>query len=122
VWYTILGVLAETTGSQAIIPNLLQPLQYTPTKTVLPHYEANLSALLCLMVTVRETGRIARWRGQIIDILCRLWLQLEDLEGLSESGEYNTHVIACGLLIYQRARGYDKIDKRVSSRDILRVG
>ena len=76
---------------KSIIPNLLDPLQYTPTPAVLGHYKANLSALICVLQTTRDTGRAARWRGQIFDVCARLWIQLddrgEDLEGEAGSAE-----------------------------------
>ncbi|WRT65774.1 uncharacterized protein IL334_002723 [Kwoniella shivajii] len=74
---------------KTIIPQLLQPLQYPPTTVVLPHYEANLSCLLCVMKTIRETGRIDRWRGEILNILCRLWVQLKERSGLEDESERN---------------------------------
>ena len=61
---------------QAIVPNLLSPLQFMPTAAVLPHYEANLSALLRVLQIVAPTGRGARWRGQILDVISRLAVQL----------------------------------------------
>ncbi|WVW80226.1 hypothetical protein I302_102204 [Kwoniella bestiolae CBS 10118] len=70
-----------------IIPNLLQPLQYPPTTLVLPHYQSNLNCLLHVMRTVRKTGRIERWRGQILNILCRLWVQLRERTGLDDLEE-----------------------------------
>jgi hypothetical protein len=70
---------------QSIIPNLLDPLQYTPTTAVLPHYRANLSALLRVMKACRTTGRVAKWRGQIIDVLSRLWVQLDAEISLAQS-------------------------------------
>lgn len=30
------------------------------------------------MTSVRGTGRIARWRGQILNVLSRLWIQLQE--------------------------------------------
>lgn len=42
------------------------------------HYNANLSALLHVVRTLGDTGRIARWRGQILDVLSRLWVQLNE--------------------------------------------
>ncbi|WWC68541.1 uncharacterized protein I206_102470 [Kwoniella pini CBS 10737] len=65
-----------------IIPNLLQPLQYPPTQVVLPHYQSNLSTLLYIMKKIRKTERVERWRGQILNILCRLWVQLKERRGI----------------------------------------
>ncbi|WVF65858.1 hypothetical protein IAT40_000595 [Kwoniella sp. CBS 6097] len=61
---------------KTIVPHLLQPLQYPPTPVVIPHYLANLSCLFHVIRTLRPTGRISRWRGQILNVLCRLWVQL----------------------------------------------
>ncbi|OCF31630.1 hypothetical protein I317_06121 [Kwoniella heveanensis CBS 569] len=69
---------------KTVIPHLLQPLQYPPTPLVIPHYLANLSCLLCVVHTVRPTCRISRWRGQILNVLSRLWVQLHE-RGLSSS-------------------------------------
>ncbi|WWC96841.1 hypothetical protein V866_003716 [Kwoniella sp. B9012] len=70
-----------------IIPNLLQPLQFPPTALVLPHYQSNLRCLLRVMRTLRKTGRIGRWRGQILNILCRLWVQLKEKRGLEDEDD-----------------------------------
>ncbi|OCF75075.1 hypothetical protein I204_03924 [Kwoniella mangroviensis CBS 8886] len=72
-----------------IIPNLLQPLQFPPTALVLPHYQSNLRCLLGVMKTLRKTGRIGRWRGQILNILCRLWVQLKERRGLGDEDDEN---------------------------------
>jgi hypothetical protein len=32
------------------------------------------------MRTLRETNRVSRWRGQILDVLGRLWVQLVERE------------------------------------------
>ncbi|WVQ93492.1 hypothetical protein IAU59_000566 [Kwoniella sp. CBS 9459] len=79
---------------KTIIPHLLQPLQYPPTPLVLPHYLANLSCLLCVIRSVRPTGRISRWRGQLLNVLCRLWVELHERSAVSdqegdESGSEN---------------------------------
>lgn len=58
----------------------MQPLVYPPTSAVLPHFEANLSALICVLRCTASTGRVPRWRGQIIDILARLCVQLDEKE------------------------------------------
>ncbi|WVQ78801.1 hypothetical protein IAT38_000892 [Cryptococcus sp. DSM 104549] len=85
-----LEVMCEVLGSgivrwlKTIIPHLLDPLQYSPTPAVLPHFTANLSALLCVMRTVKPTGRISRWRGQILNVLSRLWVQLKERQGLDD--------------------------------------
>ncbi|WWC88088.1 uncharacterized protein L201_002992 [Kwoniella dendrophila CBS 6074] len=68
-----------------IIPNLLQPLQYPPTYPVLPHYQSNLNCLLIVMRAIRKTGRLERWRGQILNILCRLWVQMKEKRGINDS-------------------------------------
>ncbi|WWC60391.1 uncharacterized protein I303_102963 [Kwoniella dejecticola CBS 10117] len=84
----MLGLFCELMGTgiirwlKNIIPNLLQPLQYPPTRVVLPHYHSNLSTLLLVMQTMKKTGRLGRWRGQILNILCRLWVQLKDRRGI----------------------------------------
>ncbi|WVR03749.1 hypothetical protein IAU60_000744 [Kwoniella sp. DSM 27419] len=69
---------------KTIIPQLLQPLQYIPTLPVLPHYIVNLSCLLKVLRTLAGTGRIERWRGQILNILCRLWVQMKERTVLGE--------------------------------------
>ncbi|ORY24077.1 hypothetical protein BCR39DRAFT_548038 [Naematelia encephala] len=79
---------------KTIIPNLLDPLQYTPTTAVLPHHQANLSALLCTMKTLRGTERIARWRGKILDVLSRLWLNLADRGSLLPESSWHTETEA----------------------------
>ncbi|RXK41344.1 hypothetical protein M231_01249 [Tremella mesenterica] len=63
---------------KTIIPYLLQPLQMSPTKTTLPHITANLKALIKVMQTLRETKRIIRWRGQIMDMTARFVILLND--------------------------------------------
>lgn len=78
---------------QSIIPHLLEPLQYLPTSANLPHSQANLSALLKLLVAARDTGRIPRWRGQILDVLSRLWLNLED-RGVEEPSAHSSRITA----------------------------
>ena len=85
-----LGDAGSADTLQSIIPYLLDPLQYTPSAAVFAHFQANLSALLCVMRTCRSTGRMPRWRGQILDLISRLWVQLEERKGvddLSSSGE-----------------------------------
>ncbi|WWD16438.1 hypothetical protein CI109_100864 [Kwoniella shandongensis] len=72
---------------KTIIPHLLEPLQYPPTSPVLPHFRANLSALLCVMRTVRATERIGRWRGQILNILSRLWVQMKERQGVDDDDD-----------------------------------
>lgn len=75
--------------AQAIIPNLLSPLQYLPTAAVVSHYEANLSALLKVLQTVAPTGRASRWRGQILDVVSRLAVQLNERgEAPLDDGEF----------------------------------
>ncbi|KAK8861646.1 hypothetical protein IAR55_002469 [Kwoniella newhampshirensis] len=71
---------------KTIIPHLLDPLQYPPTSPVLLHYRANLSALLCVVRSVRSTGRLDRWRGQILNVLSRLWIQLKEQQGIDDEG------------------------------------
>ncbi|ORX35210.1 hypothetical protein BD324DRAFT_603248 [Kockovaella imperatae] len=86
-----LETLCEEVGSgmvrwlKSIIPHLVDPLQYTPSAAVVEHYASNLRALLCVMRTCKETGRIPRWRGQIIDFICRLWVQVQERSGLDEA-------------------------------------
>ncbi|WVO18670.1 hypothetical protein L204_106390 [Cryptococcus depauperatus] len=72
---------------KTIIPCLLDPLQYIPTPVVIPHYIANLKALLCLMQMTRSTGRISRWRGQMINILARLFVQNQERKGIEDPKE-----------------------------------
>lgn len=84
---------SSTESWQAIIPHLLEPLQYLPTSANLPHFQANLSALLKLLVVARDTGRIPRWRGQILDVLSRLWLNLED-RGVEEPSARSSRITA----------------------------
>jgi hypothetical protein len=82
--------------SKTIIPNLLSPLQYLPTPAVAPHFRANLSALLCVIRTLRDTLRIPRWRGQILDIVARLWVQLHEREteaSISGDGETSGEIV-----------------------------
>lgn len=66
------------TTTQDIVPNLLQPLQFSPSHAALLHFHANLSALLTVMRTIKTTGRIARWRGHILHVLGKLAIQLEE--------------------------------------------
>ncbi|KAK4690025.1 hypothetical protein P7C73_g20, partial [Tremellales sp. Uapishka_1] len=68
---------------KTIIPFLLEPLQYTPSPAVLPHYKANLRALLTLMQTLSGSGRLDRWRGKILDVLSRLWINLNERGGVT---------------------------------------
>jgi hypothetical protein len=59
-----------------------------PTTAVMPHYEANLRALLKALQTVAPTGRAGRWRGQILDVISRLVVQLEERgETIVENGK-----------------------------------
>jgi hypothetical protein len=69
--------------SKTIIPSLLGPLQYTPSPAVEQHFSANLSALLLVMKTVAPTGRISRWRGQILHVCGILAVNLRD-RGMDE--------------------------------------
>jgi hypothetical protein len=69
--------------SKTIIPSLLGPLQYTPSPAVEQHFSANLSALLLVMKTIEPTGRISRWRGQILHVCGILAVNLRD-RGMDE--------------------------------------
>jgi hypothetical protein len=64
--------------SKIIIPSLLGPLQYTPSPAVEQHFSANLSALFLVMRTIAPTGRVSRWRGQIIHVCGILAVNLRD--------------------------------------------
>ncbi|WOO80090.1 uncharacterized protein LOC62_03G003601 [Vanrija pseudolonga] len=77
---TLCGVLGTGIARwlKSIVPALLEPLQYSPSSAQLPHFEANAHALLVLLRTLRSTGRVARWRGQILDVLSRLWVQIRE--------------------------------------------
>jgi hypothetical protein len=68
---------------KTIVPSLLGPLQYTPSPAVEQHFSANLSALLLVMKTVAPTGRISRWRGQILHVCGILAVNLRD-RGMDE--------------------------------------
>ena len=68
---------------QIIIPSLLGPLQYIPSPAVEQHFSANLTALLLVMKTIASTGRISRWRGQIIHVCGILAVNLRD-RGMDE--------------------------------------
>ncbi|KIR39705.1 hypothetical protein I307_02684 [Cryptococcus deuterogattii 99/473] len=72
---------------KSIIPHLLDPIQYPPTPPAIPHYKSNLTALLHLMRIIRSTGRLARWRGQILNILSRLWVQCQERKGIDDTEE-----------------------------------
>ncbi|GMK59893.1 hypothetical protein CspeluHIS016_0901100 [Cutaneotrichosporon spelunceum] len=63
---------------KSTIPSLLAPLQHEPTPNRLELYAANLSTLLALLKTLRGTGRVDRWRGQILDVVARVWVQVND--------------------------------------------
>jgi hypothetical protein len=76
----------EPTDWQAIIPSLIGPLQYTPSPAAADHFSANLGALLCVMRTARSTGRIERWRGQILHVCGILAVNLRD-RGMDSAGE-----------------------------------
>lgn len=78
---------------QSIIPHLLDPIQYPPTPPVIPHYNSNLTALLHLMRTIRSTERLSRWRGQVLNILSRLWAQCQERKGVEDTeGEGKCHI------------------------------
>ncbi|KAL7424678.1 hypothetical protein Q5752_000362 [Cryptotrichosporon argae] len=85
-----LVVLCETCGTgiarwlQPIVAGLLDPLQYPPSAVVLAHFSANLEALLAVLITLRGTGRAARWRGRILDVLARVWVQTHERLALEE--------------------------------------
>ena len=66
-----------------IIPSLLGPLQYTPSPAVAEHLTANLTALKLVMKTIEPTGRISRWRGQILHVCGILAVNLRD-RGMDE--------------------------------------
>lgn len=51
------------------------------------HFSANLTALLCVMRTARSTGRISRWRGQILHVCGILAVTLRD-RGLDEGDDH----------------------------------
>ncbi|OXG45980.1 hypothetical protein J010_05704 [Cryptococcus neoformans] len=72
---------------KSIISHLLDPIQYPPTPPIIPHYKSNLTALLHLIRTIRATGRLARWRGQVLDILSRLWVQCQERKGIEDTEE-----------------------------------
>lgn len=44
----------------------------------LPHMKANLSALLATARTLKGTGRISRWRGQILSMVAKMWVMLSE--------------------------------------------
>jgi hypothetical protein len=69
--------------SKTIIPSLLGPLQYTPSPAVEQHFSANLSALVLVMKTIAPTGRVSRWRGQILHVCGILAVNLRD-RGMDE--------------------------------------
>ncbi|RSH84684.1 uncharacterized protein EHS24_006208 [Apiotrichum porosum] len=70
---------------KSIIPALLEPLQYPPTTASLPHFAANLRALSCVLTTIKGSGRIARWRGQMLDVGSRCWLQVSERDWDNDS-------------------------------------
>ncbi|ADV20760.1 hypothetical protein I305_04122 [Cryptococcus gattii E566] len=72
---------------KSIIPHLLDPIQYPPAPPVIPHYKSNLTALLHLIRIIRSTERLARWRGQILNILSRLWVQCQERKGIDDAEE-----------------------------------
>lgn len=76
---------------KSIVPALLEPLQYPPSSAALPHFRANLAALNSVCLTLNGTGRISRWRGQILNIGAQLWVHLSEREyEESEAGESMT--------------------------------
>ncbi|BEJ16916.1 hypothetical protein CspHIS471_0603170 [Cutaneotrichosporon sp. HIS471] len=74
----LIGVLGAGIARwlKSIVPSLLAPLQHEPTPNRLGLYAANLSTLLVLLKTIRGTGRIDRWRGRILDVVARVWVQV----------------------------------------------
>lgn len=84
----------ESLIRQAIIPSLIGPLQYTPSPAAANHFSANLTALLCVMRTARSTGRIERWRGQILHVCGILAVNLRDrgMDGAGESTEWRSRL------------------------------
>lgn len=42
----------------------------------LPHLKASLSALLATAQILKGTGRISRWRGQILNMVAKMWVML----------------------------------------------
>ncbi|KAL1411796.1 hypothetical protein Q8F55_002763 [Vanrija albida] len=86
---TLCGVLGTGIARwlKSIVPALLEPLQYSPSAGQLAHFEANAHALLTLLRTLRGTGRVARWRGQILDILSRLWVQIRERDFGFDGGD-----------------------------------
>ncbi|WVQ74708.1 hypothetical protein IAR50_004312 [Cryptococcus sp. DSM 104548] len=70
-----------------LIPNLLNPLQYSPSPLMTSHYTANLSALLAIIHTIRPTGLITRWRGKIINVLGRQWILCKERRGLDSEDD-----------------------------------
>lgn len=51
----------------------------------LPHLRVNLSALLATAQILRGTGRITRWRGQVLNMVAKMWVML--CERWPEDGE-----------------------------------
>lgn len=86
-WLKVSSMASELANWQSIIPALLGPLQYTPSPSAAEHISANLSALLCVLCTTRSTGRIARWRGQILHVCGILAVNLRD-RGLDDDEGY----------------------------------
>ncbi|TXT07512.1 hypothetical protein VHUM_03232 [Vanrija humicola] len=86
---TLCGVLGVGIARwlKSIVPSLLEPLQYSPSAGQLAHFEANTHALATLLCTLRGTGRVARWRGQILDVLSRLWVQIRERDFSFDGGE-----------------------------------
>lgn len=44
----------------------------------LPHVAANLSSLLATIRGLQGSGRIGRWRGQILSMVAKVWVMLNE--------------------------------------------
>lgn len=73
-------------NGQSIVPNLVQPLEIPSTSVNSPLQLANLSALEQVIITVKTSGLIAKYRGKILTGVCKVWLSQADSldEDLSE--------------------------------------
>ncbi|CAK9785518.1 hypothetical protein CC85DRAFT_329237 [Cutaneotrichosporon oleaginosum] len=86
---------------KSIIPALLAPLQHEPTPNRLGLYVANLNALLVLLRGLRGSGRVDRWRGQVLDVVARVWIQVGDYGYSGTDKETADTVLSLTRVVYE---------------------
>ena len=69
---------------QDLIPGLLSSSYLPPSPFAVGLQLTNVHALHVLVDTIKATGRVDRWRGQILDAVGRNWIGIEEHISLRE--------------------------------------